>query len=205
MSLNILLISDTMIKERTAIHGNIDPKLIYPEIKFAQDSKIVPILGSRLYNKFQAIIADGTIITDPTLSNYKALLDNYLVDALMYYTLSELPVNISYQLWNKGVVRKQGQDTDLPSMSELVAISQNYLKKAEYYGNRMKLYIIQNAPIMFLEYLNPGTTIDTIVPEMRTFTMPMYLGNFDEWGDGRRRPDNPFDNPGGFNGQPYQS
>ena len=194
----------TLVKERTAIHGNIDPKLIYPEIKFAQDSKIVPILGSRLYNKFQAIIADGTIIADPTLSNYKALLDNYLVDALMYYTLSELPVNISYQLWNKGVVRKQGQDTDLPSMSELVAISQNYLKKAEYYGNRMKLYIIQNAPQMFPEYLNPGTTIDTIVPEMRTFTMPMYLGNFDEYGDEGRRPENPFCNPGGFNGQPYQ-
>ena len=61
MSLNILLISDTMIKERTAIHGNIDPKLIYPEIKFAQDSKILPILGTRLYNKLQTIISDGTI------------------------------------------------------------------------------------------------------------------------------------------------
>jgi len=205
MSLNILLISDTMIKERTAIHGNIDPKLIYPEIKFAQDSKILPILGTRLYNKFQTIINDGTITTDSSLINYKNLLDNYLVDALMYYTLSELPVNISYQLWNKGVVRKQGQDTDLPSMSELVAISQNYLKKAEYYGNRMKLYIIQNAPQMFTEYLNPGMTIDTVVPEMRTFTMPMYLGTFDEYGTEHRRPDNPFCNPGGFNGQPYHS
>lgn len=198
MSLNILLISDTMIKERTAIHGNIDPKLIYPEIKFAQDSKILPIMGTRLYNKLQTIISDGTI-TDSANVNYKGLLDNYLVDALMYYTLSELPVNISYQLWNKGVVRKQGQDTDLPSMSELVAISQNYLKKAEYYGNRMKLYIIQHAPTMFMEYLNPGATIDTVVPEINTFTMPMYLGSSDEY-----RSENPFCNPGGFNGQPYQ-
>lgn len=202
MSLDILLVSDVMIKERTAIHGNIDPKLIYPEIKFAQDSKILPILGTRLYNKLQSIIADGTIGNTVNI-NYKNLLDKYLVDALMYYTLSELPVNISYQLWNKGVVRKQGQDTDLPSMSELVAIGQNHLKKAEYYGNRMKLYIITNAPQMFPEFLNPGNTIDTVTPEINTFTMPMYLGNGDEYGPNNNRRDNPFNNPGGFNGQPY--
>ena len=196
MSLDILLVSDTMIKERTAIHGNIDPKLIYPEIKFAQDSKILPILGSALYNKLQTLISTGAIV-DAANVYYKDLLDKYLVDALMYYTLSELPVNISYQLWNKGVVRKQGQDTDLPSMSELVAIGQNHLKKAEYYGNRMKLYIIQNAPTKFPEYLNPGSTIDTVTPEVNTFTMPMYLGCDDD------RIDNPYCNKGGFNGQPY--
>lgn len=201
MSVNVLLISDTIIKERTAIHGNIDPQLIYPEIKFAQDSKILPILGSALYNKLQTLITSGNI-SQGANSNYKGLLDNYLADALIYYTLSELPLNLSYQLWNKGVVRKQGENTDLPSMSEIVSLGQNYLKRAEYYGNRMKLYIIQNASNMFPEYLNPGSTIDTVTPELRTFTMPMWLGVDDETGKDYD-PDNPFINRGGFNGQPY--
>jgi len=37
MSQNVLLISDEILKDRTAVHGNIDAKLLYPEIKTAQD------------------------------------------------------------------------------------------------------------------------------------------------------------------------
>lgn len=194
MSENILLVSDTMIKERTAIHGNIDPKLIYPDIKVAQDMYIMPILGTALYNKLLTLISANTI-SDVANVNYKTLLDKYIVDAVMYYTLSELPTTISYQFWNKGVLRKNGQDTELPSMSELIDLSNKYKNRAEFYSNRMKLYIIQNAPLMFLEYLNPGSTIDTVTPEQRAFTMPVYLGDAGK--------DNPYNNPGGFNGQPY--
>lgn len=196
MSENILLISDVMIKERTAIHGNIDPKLIYPDIKVAQDMYILPILGTNLYNKLQAIVSDGSI-SQPTNVDYKRLMDKYLVDALMYYTLSELPTTISYQFWNKGVMRKQGQDTDLPTMSELVSLSKKYQDRAEWYAQRMRLYIVQNAAQMFPEYLNPGSTIDTVTPEQRAFTMPVYLGD-DSYGR-----TNPYCNSGSFNGQPY--
>lgn len=197
MSKNILLISDNILKERTAIHGNIDPKLIYPEIKYVQDAFIKPVLGSALFDKIQTIVGDGTI-TDPANSDYKLLLDEYIIDALIYYTLTGLPVNLSFQFWNKGVVRKQGQDTDLPSMSELVDISNGYKTKAEYYANRLKLFIIdQNSRNQkYQEYTHPGSTVDTITPEQRNFTSPIYLGDT----DGR---DNPYCNKGGFNGQPY--
>lgn len=195
MSRDVLLVSDTMIKDRTAIHGNIDPKLIYPDIKVAQDMYILPILGSALYEKLQTIISDGTISSDATKVNYKNLVDKYLCDALMYFTLSELPTTISYQFWNKGVMRKQGESTELPSMSELIDLSNKYKNRAEFYAERLRLYVIQNANTMFPEYLNPGATIDTITPEQRAFTNPVYLGD-----DGRG---NPYCNPGGFNGQPY--
>lgn len=173
---NILLISDTMIKERTAIHGNIDPKLIYPDIKVAQDMYILPVLGSALYFKLQDIISDNTIITDASLLPYKTLVDIYVVDALIYYTLSELPTTISYQFWNKGVMRKQGLDTDLPSMSDLIDLSNKYRNRAEFYANRLKRYLQQNANASFPEYNSPGNGIDTINPEQKSFTIPIYLG-----------------------------
>jgi hypothetical protein len=195
MSNNTLLISDTMIKERTAIHGNIDPKLIYPDIKVAQDMYILPILGTALYEKLQSLISDGTITSDAGKIDYKNLIDKYIVDALMYYTLSELPTTISYQFWNKGVMRKQGDSTDLPSMSELIDLSNKYKARAEFYANRLMLYVKQNAAVKFREYLNPGSTMDTVTPEQRAFTMPVYLGEHGK--------DNPYCNPGGFNGQPY--
>ena len=193
MSDNILLISSTMIKERSAIHGNLDDKLIFPDIKAAQDMYIMPILGTALFNKLQTLISDGTITSDAAKINYKNLLDKYIVDALMYYVLSELPETISYQFWNKGVMRKQGQDTELPSMSELIDISNRYKNKAEFYANRLKLYIQANAATKFPEYLNPGNTQDTVTPEQRAFTTGIYLGD----------DNNPYCNKGGFNGQPY--
>ena len=182
-----------MIKERSAIHGNLDDKLIFPDIKAAQDMYIMPILGTALFNKLQTLISDGTITSDAAKINYKNLLDKYIVDALMYYVLSELPETISYQFWNKGVMRKQGQDTELPSMSELIDISNRYKNKAEFYANRLKLYIQANAATKFPEYLNPGNTQDTVTPEQRAFTTGIYLGD----------DNNPYCNKGGFNGQPY--
>jgi hypothetical protein len=182
MSLNILLVSDTMIKDRTTIHGNIDPKLIYPDIKVAQDMYILPLLGSALYNKLQALIDDGTI-TDAGNSNYKLLLDKYVADALIYYTLTDLPTTISYQFWNKGMVRKQGDNTQLPSMSELIDISNKYRTRAEFYANQGRLYLKQNAATLFPEYLNPGSGIDTTRPEHKSYSMPIYLGDGDCYGD----------------------
>lgn len=175
MSKNVLLISDEILKDRTAVHGNIDPKLLYPEIKVAQDMFIHPILGTALYNKIITDInASGT-----TTGDYKTLLDDYIIDPLMYYVLSGLPAGISYQFWNKGVIRKQGDSTELPTMSELIDISNHYRQRAEWYGERLTKYLKQNANDDFLpEYLQPGDGIDTIIPENSAFTMPIYLGGY---------------------------
>lgn len=172
MSANVLLISVAIIKERTQIHDNIDEKLLYPEIKVAQDMYIHPILGTALFRKIQNDVATGTIA-----GAYKELLDDYIIDALIFYVLSELPQAISYQFWNKGVVRKQGENTELPSMSELFDISNNYKKKAEFYANRLTLFLKQKASELFLEYINPGSGLDDIHPAKNAFTMPVYLGN----------------------------
>lgn len=197
MSKNILLISVDILKERTDIHGNVDPKLIYPHIKYVQDAFIKPILGTALFDKLQSLIDAGTI-TDVANEDYKLLIDEYLIDTIIWYVKSELQVDISFQTWNKGVVRKQGENTEMPTMSELIDLAGRYKNKAEYYGNRMKLFIIdQNSRFQkYQEYTHPGSTIDTVTPEQRNFTLPVYLGNTDER-------DNPWCNPGGFNGQPY--
>lgn len=189
---NILLISDLMIKERTAIHGNIDPKLIYPDIKVAQDMYILPLIGTGLYNKLQTLIDDGTI-TDGGNADYKTLIDIYIVDALIYYTLSELPSTISYQFWNKGVIRKSGLDTESPSMSELIDLSNKYRNRAEFYANRLKKYLQQNAVSKYPEYNNPGSGIDTMYPDQKPFTIGIYLG--DDCGCGRSTDGFPTNEP----------
>lgn len=174
MSKNVLMLSVDVLKDRTAIHDNIDEKQIYPEIKMAQDMYILPILGTALFNK----IIDDIDTTGTTTGSYKTLLDDYILDTLMYFVLSALPEALSFQFWNKGVVRKQGDSTELPSMSELLDLSNRYKGKAEWYAERLTLYLKQTATSSVLpEYLSPGSQIDTIIPENSGFTMPIYLGD----------------------------
>jgi len=186
MSLNVLIMSVEMLKQRTGIHSNTDAKLIYPEIKVAEDMYIHPILGTALYDK---IINDINVSGSTQGTDYINLVNNYVLDCLQNYVLSSLPLVIPYQFWNKGIVRKTGDDTELPSMSELVDISNFYKQRAEFYATRLTRYLQQNASSTVLpEYLQPGSGVDTIPPSLNDYTMPIYLGG-DEW------PDNCFQLP----------
>jgi hypothetical protein len=174
MSKNILIISPSLLKERTALHDNVDEKLIYPEIKAAQDIYVLPLLGSALFNKILADIAASTLSGD-----YKTLVDDYLIDMLCNYVLAELPDGINYQYTNKGVVTKQNDNTTPPSMSDMYATIAKYKNRAEHYKKRALMYLVQNAPTKFPEYINPGQGVDDVRPERHAFSNPIYLGDED--------------------------
>ncbi len=94
---------------------------------------------------------------------------------MLYYVLAGLPEAISYQYWNKGVVRKTGDNTELPSMADLAELANKYRVRAEWYAERLNKYLKQNSA-SYPEYDSPGDGIDTIVPEQTSYTMPVYLG-----------------------------
>lgn len=171
MSKNVLFISVEVLKERTATSGNIYPKLIYPDIKAAQDLYIHPILGTALYKRLQTGI-DANDLTD----DEKELLNDYIVDTLAYYTLMELPEGLSYQYTNKGVVRKTSDSSETVSMDDLIALSYKYKNRAEHYAKRLMNYLKDEATeTKFPEYLNAGTGNSTIHPSGSTFTIPIPL------------------------------
>jgi hypothetical protein len=172
MSKNILMISVQMLKDRTAVHDNIDEKLVFPEIKAAQDMFILPLCGSALYNKLLADINANTLA-----GNYKVLVDDYVIDTLANYVISELPLGLTYQFWNKGVAQKTTDNSIAPSMTDLFSVASKYKRRAEEYAQRMRLYLRQNAPTMFPEYINPGSGVDTVIPERQGFSNPIYLGD----------------------------
>jgi hypothetical protein len=170
MSKNILMISVDMLKERTSLHDNVDEKLIYPEIKAAQDIYLVPLLGTALFNKIINDIDNGNLS-----GKYKELVDDYLIDTLCNYVLSELPDGINYQYSNKGVQTKTTDSSNTPSMSEMYSIVAKYKNRAEHYEKRAMMYLKQNADLHFPEYCNPGNNIDDVRPDGISFSNPIFL------------------------------
>jgi hypothetical protein len=169
MSLNTLFISVQGIKDRTGLHANVDEKLVLPEIKTAQDMYILPALGSTLYNKLQSAINGSTLNADEN-----TLLNNYIADCLIYYVMSELPMGLSYQFYNKGLLRKSGDNTENPSMQDMIDVANRYRTRAEFYKQRLIKFLRQNNTL-YPEYLNFTSGIDTIVPDLEGYTSSIYL------------------------------
>jgi hypothetical protein len=171
MSKNTLFISVQNIKDRTGLHANVDEKLVLPEIKTAQDMYILPALGSALYNQLQTAIEGNTYTNEET-----TLLDDYIADCLVYYVMSELPMGLSYQFYNKGLLRKSGENTENPSMQDMIDVANRYRSRAEFYKQRMIKYLKQNN-VLYPNYLNFGSGIDSIKPDNDGYTVSMWLGD----------------------------
>lgn len=173
MSRNILFISVDTIKDRTGLHFNVDPKLVFPDILFSQDSQILPALGSGLYNRLQTGIENNDL--NP---NEQTLLDEYIAPALVYFTMAELPVALSFQFYNKGVIRKTDTNQAEPSAAELAEIADRYQTRAEYYKQRLIKYLKEKSGSnLFPQYNNPGDGIDTIWPENNGYQSQIWLGD----------------------------
>ena len=185
MSKNTLFISVQSIKDRTGLHANVDEKLVLPEIKTAQDMYILPALGSALYNELQTAVDTATYTQLQT-----TLLDDYIVDALIYFVMSELPQGLSFQFYNKGLLRKTGENQESPSMQDMIDVANRYKARAEFYKQRLIKYLKQNNDL-YPNYLNFGSGIDSIKPDNEGYTVSMYLGdaccNDDYTDDGKHR------------------
>jgi hypothetical protein len=170
----VLFISPATIKERTGLHANVDEKLVNPEIITAQDMYIHPALGTGLYTRLQDGIENNNLTAQE-----QDLLNTYITDALVYYTLSELPMGMSFQFYNKGVIRKTGTDQVEPNVQELIEVANRYRARAEFYANRMMLFVKETASKgqYFQQYINPGNGVDIIHPERQVYASTVYLGH----------------------------
>lgn len=170
MSANILFIAEETIKSRTGISNFIDGKQIKPQIKVAQDMYLQSALGSTLYLRLQSgIDADNLSV------NEKTLLNVYVTDCLVWYTMSLLPFALGYQFFSKGVLQKTAEESNTPSRADLELISSGYKQTAEFYKQRMINYLRENYTL-YSEYFNTGSGYDVIFPELKAYTCPIYLG-----------------------------
>lgn len=174
MSNQILFIDVDILKDRTQIHGNVDDKLIIPEIKVAQDMYLEPVLGTPLFQKFLTLIDDGTITSGGNAA-YKTLLDNYIIDCMIWRTMMLLPVPLTIQFYNKGAKVKDGDNDSTPSMTELADVSNEFRTRAEHYENRLRRYLIRDKGTLYPEWEDAGDTEDDILPRRTSYSMPIYL------------------------------
>lgn len=170
MSNNILFINEITVKSRVAVSDAIDGKQIKPAIKLAQDKYILPALGSALYNRLQSGIANNNLTNIE-----KVLLNNYITDSLVWFTIGELVTMTSFQFFSKGVLQKTAEESNSPSKGQLELLERKYISNGEYYKQRLIDYLRANVNL-YAEYFNVGSGLDVIFPDLKAYTSPIYLG-----------------------------
>jgi hypothetical protein len=140
-------------------------------IREAQIVHITRLLGSKLYDK---IIDD---VDNDTLSgNYKTLVDDYIQDALLYWSYYESLEAIYLRPRNAGLVVPQGGENNAAADIALYDKKRQSVKnKAEYFSERVVDYLCFNT-VLYPEY-NQNIN-DDIYPDTSTqFKSPIVFRN----------------------------
>jgi hypothetical protein len=164
------LISESRLKELSIINGNVDSKLIGPMIIEVQEMHILPILGTALYREI------GSQVPTLTALN-KTLVDDYVIPCMIKYIQQEACIDLNFKLTNANVSQKNTDESTPVDIATSFKLSDRFKNKAEWYAERLTLYLIANQSDYPL-YTQPGTSIDTIHPRRDNYTCGMVLDSY---------------------------
>lgn len=167
----VQFISESYLKENTVIDDNVDMKLLNPTLRMVQERYVLPILGTALYNKLTTDISGSTLS-----GSYKTLMDDYILPTMTWYVMVESPIPLGFRFMNKGVMRKNSENSQPADISDLQFNMDKAKDNAEYYSMRLYKYLNANTST-FTQYTSPGTSSDTVIPNTRIFTSRMFLGD----------------------------
>lgn len=172
MAQNVILISESYIKEYTFIDNNVDYKLLKPIIMLAQKLHIETLTGSTLYADLMS-----QLIANNVTPHYQDLLDNFLQEALIWWSMAEAVFPLSYKFTNKNIVQKNSDNSQIVGKLDLNQLKADFVAKAEYYSERATKHLRGN-PTWYPLYFQMGVnSIETIRPFGTNYMTGMFLGN----------------------------
>lgn len=140
----VYLISEEILKSEGLIDDNLWGGYLKPSIQLAQDKGLQPLIGAALYETICNMVGDDSI-RDGVNQKYKFLLDEYIIPYLMFQTLAECAVPISWKFKNQGLIEANTEWVTRPYMKDFQYIVQKYENDAVFYGNRLTDYLAANA------------------------------------------------------------
>jgi hypothetical protein len=154
-----LFINRNDIIKNTPLQGAIDADALLPFVRTAQDKYLKNLLGTILFDYLQAQIIANTV---GSLSvYYQDLLDDYVKNALMWYSAVEYIPFSSVQFKSNGAVKQQSEQGIAPTKAEIDYLKAQAQQNADYYALRLQNYLIAYSQFIpqYLESIGNQTQI----------------------------------------------
>jgi hypothetical protein len=145
------------------LQGAIDADALLPFVKTAQTKYIKNLLGTVLYEYLQAQIEANTV---STLSiYYQDLLDDYIKNALIWYTCVEYIPFSSISFKSNGAVKHLSDQSVAPSKTDIDFLTGKAQSNADYFATRLQNYLIAYST-QIPQYLQTVGNATMIFPNM---------------------------------------
>ena len=155
----VLFISESKLKDSTALNLNVDVNLLLPYVRQAQKLYVETKLGTDLNNKLKDLIVAGTVNL-PANAAYKTLLDDYIGDFLPIMAMYHAIPFLRFKVENGNIYSKTSETGTALSTEEAQHLREECKNTGEYYLERMIDYICNNNSL-FPEYsTNSGSDVD---------------------------------------------
>ena len=155
----VLFISESKLKDSTAINLNVDVDLLLPYVRQSQKLYVETKLGTDLNQKLKDLIVAGTVNL-PANAAYKTLLDDYIGDMLPNWAFYHAIPFLRFKIENGNIYSKTSETGTALSTEESQHLREEVRNTAEYYTERMIDYICNNTSL-FPEYsTNTGADVD---------------------------------------------
>ena len=168
-----LYISTDYLRKQTIINDNVQGEILESVIKQVQETEIQSLLGTTLYYKLNDIITDGSI-TGATNSNYKELLDDYILPTLLQYCVWNGSIYLNYKFTNKNISTQKSDDSEPLGLDELKYLRDELRNTAQFYGERLVKQLKSNTDL-YPEYTE--CTPGGIHPDNTAFFSGIFIPN----------------------------
>lgn len=138
-----LFITRNDIIKNTPLQGAIDADALLPFVRTAQDKYLKNLLGTVLFEFFQAQIEANTV--NNLSVYYQDLLDDHIKNTLIWYACVEYIPFSSVQFKSNGSVKQQSEQGVAPTKAEVDYLLGKAKENAEYYALRLQNYCIAYA------------------------------------------------------------
>jgi hypothetical protein len=177
-----IFLSEEYLKENSPIAPATSSEVIYFTTWTTQEEKILPALGTALYKRLIEGIENPTDLTKKLNEDEKILLDEYILPALMFYVLAELPEELTFKTSNKGLTTKGAsqEGSDIPSMTDIARVVKRYTSKGDFRLEACINFLREKSASngRYSQYINPGTGVDTILPAKTGFRCPINISAY---------------------------
>lgn len=166
----VLFISEDYVKNNSIIDDNVDMKLILPSIRDCQELRVLPILGTPLYEDL--ITKISAVPTTLTADDIK-LLDDYIAPCMLQWTIYECTVSMLFKYRNKSVATKRSENSTHIDYEQLQFLRDEWKNKAQEREARMINYLCDNETL----YPKYTATSNDLYPKKMAFQTKFYLGS----------------------------
>ena len=151
----VLFISESKLKDSTAINLNVDVDILLPFVREAQKLYVETALGTDLTQHLKDEIIAGTLAGAD-----KTLVDDYIGDMLPGYSLYHAFNYLRHKVENGNIFSKTSETGTALSTEEAQAFREEILNTASYYRERMIDYIRNNTASFPAYSTNTGSDVN---------------------------------------------